>query len=133
MFIVHKSESTIVTHWVDVDTFNCITDLVKIWIYLQAGYEYFNTSWKIAIELAFFLVFLAGCTKGAWIKPNYHQTYTNGITSTFILHFKMKRKMVHKRFYDGCSINKHLRSWNEMRSGYIVVHISFIPLKYHYF
>lgn len=62
-------------------------------------------------------MFLAGRTEGAWIEPVYHESYTNGITSSCVLHFKMKSKMVYKCFWNECWINKLTRSWNEMRWG----------------
>jgi hypothetical protein len=78
------------------------------------------------LALSVSLMCLTGHTEGAWIKTIYHQTYANGIAPTFILHFKMKHKMVYKRCYDECSINKLTRSWNEMRSSYRVMCISLL-------
>jgi len=46
---VYKIGSTVVTYWADVN----VADLVKICIILQTGYEYFDTSGKITVELAF--------------------------------------------------------------------------------
>jgi len=51
--MIYKRESTVVTYWADVSTFNSVADLVKICICLQTGYENFHTSGNITIEQVF--------------------------------------------------------------------------------
>ena len=53
MIRVYEIESTVVTHWADVSAFSSVAGLVKICIVLQTGYEYFDTSGRITIELSF--------------------------------------------------------------------------------
>jgi hypothetical protein len=50
---IDKSGSTVVTYWADVNAFNSVADKVKICTVLQTGYEYFDTSGKITVEMAF--------------------------------------------------------------------------------